>query len=159
MRVRIAITSGMTLLMLLVPSAAAATNRFTFEDVIEHQYSCGVVETTHVYGTEADHFRPDGSLDFVVIRFRYEGSFVDPASGQTIAQKARQNVTIDDTIASRGQGIFLRLNGEGVVLHDVGRLVFDPGDLSTFTASAKVLPFDDPDLDGRIDAAVCSMFN
>jgi hypothetical protein len=160
MKRRIAGLAGLTLALgLAAPVAASTQQQFSFDNVISNVYSCGVIETTLVHADGVDTFGSAGEWLSTSIHFRYDGTLTDPATGRTIAQKGRQNLTIrDGIVASRGQGVFLRLAGEGVVLHDVGRLVFDPGDGSTISASAKVLPFDDPELLERTDAAVCGMF-
>lgn len=160
MRNGLATFGGLVLALgLAIPAAARTTERFTIDDVIEKEYSCGVVETTQVHGEGTASFAGDGSWTSDFIRFRYSGEFVDPATGRVIEQHARQNLTITASeIAGRGQGTFLRLAGEGVVMHDVGRLVFDPADGSTFFATPKVLVFDAA-LDAKVDAAVCSMFD
>jgi hypothetical protein len=146
-------------LSLAVPAAARTTERFTIDDVLEKEYSCGVVETTQIHGEGTASFAADGSWLGDSIRFWYSGEFVDPATGRVIEQHARQNVTVTPSeVTTRGQGIFLRLAGEGVVMHDVGRLVFDPADQSTLFATPKVLAFGG-DFDAKIDAAVCSMFD
>ena len=160
MRHGLAALGGLVLALgLAVPAVARTTERFTIDDVIQKEYSCGVVETTQIHGDGAAAFDDDGSWLVDHIRFRYTGAFVDPATGRVIEQHARQNITITASeITTRGQGIFLRLAGEGVVLHDVGRLVFDPADESTLFATPKVLVFDAA-LDAKVDAAVCSMFD
>lgn len=161
MRYRAATIGGIALAIgLAVPASAQTHERFTIDDEFEKSYSCGVVETTQVHGDATAYFAADGSWRSTTIHFQYEGRFVDPATGDVIEQRARQNLTERaGEVSTRGQGIFLRLHGEGVVLHDVGRLVFDPTDGSTSFASAKVLAFDDPEAEARIDAAVCSLFD
>ena len=105
-------------------------------------------------------FDVDGTWVGTAIHLTYTGIFTDPATGRTITQVDHQNVTeADGVITMRGQGAFIRLGGEGVLLHDVGRLVFDPSDGSTVSATPKVLTFDDPDAAAKVEAAVCSMFD
>ena len=139
MRRTLAGSAGLILaLAVAVPAAANSTDRFSFDDVSHNEYSCGVLETTQVHG----------------------GLFADPATGATIAAKGRQVLTEQaGSIVLRGQGIFIRVPGKGVVNYDVGRLVFDLPDGTTTFASAKVVPFDDPDASARVDAAVCSLFD
>lgn len=161
---RVVELSGAAALALAVsiagPASANTRDRFTIDDVIENTYSCGVVETTHVLGRGTASFDADGNWLGTTIHFTYDGTFTDPATGRSIPERSSQTVTENDgLIATRGQGIFLRVAGEGVVLHDVGRLVFDPSDGSTVSATPKVIPFDDPDIGAKIDAAVCSMFD
>jgi hypothetical protein len=147
-------------LAVAVPAAANSTDRFSFDDVIHNEYSCGVLETTHVHGDGTASFDADGTWLSTTIRFRYDGLFADPATGATIAATGRQILTEQaGSIVLRGQGIFIRVPGKGVVNYDVGRLVFDLPDGTTTFASAKVVPFDDPDASARVDAAVCSLFD
>jgi hypothetical protein len=143
-----------------VPVAANSTDRFSFDDVIHREYSCGVLETTQVYGDGTAYFGTDGAWLSTAIRFRYDGLFTDPATGTTIGAKGRQILTEQaGSIALRGQGTFIRVPGQGVVNLDVGRLVFDLADGTTTFASAKVIRFDDPDASARVDGAVCSLFD
>lgn len=143
-----------------VPASANTAERFSFDDVIEDAYSCGVVLTTQVHGDVIVHLATDGTWLGSSIRFRYEGLAVDPATGDAVELAGRQIVAEGtDWIAQRGQGLFIRLAGSGVVLLDVGRLVIDPADDSTLSASAHVIAFDDPDAVARIDGAVCSLFD
>jgi hypothetical protein len=142
-----------------VPVAANSTDRFSFDDVLHREYSCGVLETTQVYGEGTAYFGADGTWLSTTIRFRYDGLFTDSATGAMITAKGRQILSEQaGTIILRGQGTFIRVPGEGVVNFDVGRLVFDLRDGTTTFASAKVIPFDDPDAPARVDAAVCSLF-
>lgn len=147
-------------LAVAVPASANSLDRFSFEDVLVETYSCGVVLTTRVHGDGTAHLDAGGEWLFTTVRLSYDGEAFDPATGATIELDARQVITDAPGVAtSHGQGIFLRLPGEGVVLHDVGRLVFDPSDGSTIAATPKVIPFDDPDAAAAIDAAVCSLFD
>ena len=145
----------------MVATATASTHtRFTINDTVAHEYSCGVIETTRIVGRATASFDGEGTWVGTSIHFVYDGTFTDPASGRVITQSAHQNVTeADGFVTMRGQGFFLRMAGEGVVLHDVGRLQFDPGDGSTLSATPKVLRIDDPDIDAISDAAVCGMFD
>jgi hypothetical protein len=143
-----------------VPVAANSTDRFSFDDVMHREYSCGVLETTHVHGDGTAYFGADGTWLSTAIRFRYDGVFADPATGTTIGATGRQILAEQaGSIALRGQGTFIRVPGQGVVNLDVGRLVFDLADGTTTFASAKVVTFDDPDAMDRLDAAVCSLFD
>src|SRR5262245_41971275 len=153
-------TAFVLALAIALPAAAATLDRFTIDEVIQNEYSCGVVEVTKIHG-EGTRLWDGESLVSISIHFVYEGTFTEPSTGRQITQRSHQNVTNRGGlfIATRGQGIFLRVGGEGVVFHDVGRLVFDPGNGSTLSATPKVLPFDDPTSGDRIDAAVCSMFD
>ena len=142
------------------PIAASTHDYFDVNDVAEHEYSCGVLERTAITGRGTSSFAGDGTWIGTSIHLEYAGTLTDPASGRVIHQSARQNLKeAPGQLTTSGQGIFLRLAGEGVVLHDVGRLVFDLGDGSTQFATPKVLRFDDPDIDAKTDAAVCGMFD
>ena len=161
MRYRMSAVAGLLLAVAVAaPASANTVERFSAVDVIEDTYSCGVVLTTDVDADLTVHFASDGTWLGTEIRISYSGRAVDPSTGQVIELASRQILSERaDRITVRGQGIFIRLAGRGVVLHDVGRLVFDPADGSTIAASAKVIPFDDPEAIARIDAAVCSLFD
>ena len=142
------------------PVSASGVARDSFTEVLVESYSCDVVITTTVHADATIHLADDGTWQSVQLRFRYAGEAVKLGSGETIALTGRQIVTDEAGIITlRGQGLFLHLSGRGVVLHDVGRLVIDGPTGTTLFASARVLPFDDPDAAARIDAAVCSMFD
>lgn len=147
-------------LAIAAPVAAGTQDRFTFEDRLVDTFSCGVTLTTTVAGDGMARLAADGSWIATIVRLRYTGVALDPATGATLALAGRQVIEEAPGVAtSVGQGMFLRLPGEGVVLMDVGRLVFDPSDGSTSFASAHVIRFDDPTAAARIDAAVCSLFD
>ena len=147
-------------LALAVPVSANSLDRFSFDDVLVETYTCGVVITTRIHGDGIAHLDANGDWLFTSVRLRYAGEAFDPESGATLELESRQILTETPASAtSHGQGIFLRLPGEGVVLMDVGRLVFDYTDGSTIAATPHVIPFDDPGSAARIDAAVCSLFD
>ncbi len=144
----------------VAPASANTTERFNFADTIVDRYSCSVTLTTNVQGDGTAHFASDGTWLSALIRVQYQGVVANPATGETIELTGRQIVTdAPGSVTSRGQGMFIRVPGKGVVLQDVGRLVFDPADGSTLAASAHVIRFDDPTAAARIDAAVCSLFS
>ena len=156
----VAITGLLAALSLAGPVSANTTDRFSFHDVIVDEATCGVVLTTQVDGEVVAHIANDGTWRFSQIRIRYSGIAVDPATGETIQLPARQNILErPEVVATSGQGTFLRVPGQGVVLHDNGHLVFDPGDGSTIKASARVATFDDPTFEAKVDAALCSLFD
>jgi hypothetical protein len=142
------------------PVSANTMERFSFEDVIVATSTCGVVLTTQVSGEGTAHLGNDGGWRFSQIKIRYAGVAVDSTTGRTMNLPARQNV-IDrgEVIATSGQGTFIRVPGQGALLHDTGHLVFDPGDGSTIKASAHVIPFDDPAVEAMLDEALCSLFD
>jgi len=161
---RAALMSGLTALCLAAgvtgPVAANTRDTFTIADVAQRVYSCGVVETTTITGRGIASFDTDGTWISTLIQFTFDGTFTDPSTGRTIHQTSRQVLSEKGGIvALRGQGLFLRLPGEGVVLLDVGRLVVDVNDGSTQFATPKALRIDDPDAGATADAAVCGMFS
>ena len=160
MRIMSSAFAGLLLAVAIAaPTSANTAERFSFEGVIEDVYSCGAILTTQVHGDVTAHLGTDGTWLGSSIRLRYDGLAVDPTTGTTIELSGRQIVAEGpDTVALRGQGVFIHLAGSGVVLLDVGRLVIDPADGSTLFASAHVIAFDDPDAVARIDAAVCGLF-
>jgi hypothetical protein len=161
MRQWVAALAGLALAFLVAaPVAANTSDRFQYDDVFQDQYSCGAVLTTRVHADGTASFAADGTWRSTMIRFRYDGDAVDPATGQSIALRGRQVLTEQgDTATTRGQGVFIRVGGRGVVLMDVGRLVFRLADGGTVFASAHVLRFDDPEAEAKVDAAVCSLFD
>ena len=158
---RLAGLAGLVLAFgIAIPAQANTRDQFEINEVLENTYSCGVHETTVVHGVGTAFFDGEGNYRFSNVMFTYDGTFTETATGRSIAQKARQHVLDDGaTLAFTGQGTFLRMQGEGVVLHDVGRFVIDLSDGSVVSATPKVIRFDDPDAAARIDAAVCSMFD
>lgn len=161
MRRRFTATAGLLIAVAFAgPVSANTAERFSFEDVIVDTASCGVVLTTQVSGQVIAHIANDGTWRFSQIKIRYAGIAVDPATGRTLQLPARQNIhERADIVATSGQGIFILVPGHGVLLHDTGHLVFDPGDGSTIKASAQVIAFDDPTLAARLDAALCGLFD
>jgi hypothetical protein len=140
------------------PAAANEAMRWTDTHEISGAFSCGVVEdtTAHIDGTA--FFDADGNWIKDVLRFSYEASYTDPATGASVSYTTRQVVTADaETIALMGQGIFVRAQG-GARLLDVGRLVIDPADGSTVFKSAQSIALDDPTSFDRYEQAICSLF-
>ncbi|HEX5014137.1 MAG TPA: hypothetical protein VFV72_08245 [Candidatus Limnocylindrales bacterium] len=161
MKRRLAGLAGIALALgAALPAAANTQDRFVIDDVVERDYSCAVHETTLIHGVGTAQLDGDGNFLFVSIQFTYRGTFTDPATGRTITQTGRQHFSDDgSTMNLVGQGTFLRMKGEGVVLHDVGRLVANLADGTTISATPKVLRIDDADVPARIDAAICGMFD
>ncbi len=161
MRLRFAALPGLLMALAIAgPATANSLDRFSFEEELVQEFSCGALLTTHVEADGTAHLAPDGRWIFTNIRFAYTGLVADPSTGRTFDLKGRQILgERPGEAVLRGQGTFIRLAGEGVVLNDVGRLLFDPGDGSTIAASAHVIRFDDPAGADRIDAAVCSLFD
>jgi hypothetical protein len=156
----VAITGLLAALALAGPVSANTTERFSFDDVIVDTSSCGVVLTTQVHGDVTAHIAKDGTWRVSQIKISYAGVAVDPATGRTLQLPARQNIVErPDVIATSGQGFFIRVPGQGVIVHDNGHLVFDPTDGSTIRASAQVITFDDPTFEARLDEALCSLFD
>jgi hypothetical protein len=147
-------------LALAAPASAHTQDRFTFDERLVETFSCGVTVTTTIHGDGMARLDADGSWIATTVRLRYTGVAVDPATGASVVLSARQVIAeAPGTATSRGQGLFIRLPGDGVVLLDVGRLVFDPSDGSTLFSSAHVIAFDDPTTIARVDAAICSLFD
>ena len=139
---------------------AGTTDRFEDSSVITRTYSCGVVEMTTVSLEGTAYLDEDGTWIRTLIRFEFDGTLTDPTTGEQIGLKGRQvAVEAPGELALSGQGVFIRVPGRGVVLHDVGRLVVNLADGSTVFSSAKVIEFDDPAAAGTADAAVCGLFD
>lgn len=161
MRHLIRLAAGSLLaLAIAAPASADTQDRFMFDDRFVQTFTCGLTLTTDVHGDGMARLDADGLWIGSTVRLRYATVALDPTTGATLELAGRQIVhEAPGQATSVGQGFFIRVAGEGVVLHDVGRLVFDPSDGSTSFASARVIPFDDPTAAARIDAAVCSLFD
>jgi hypothetical protein len=135
------------------PAAAATPVNSTWSDSWTVQHDCGVVESTSVTAREHAFFE-GGTWIRSIIQFDYVGLFVGP-TGKTLSVESHQNGTFTPTTGKlSGQGTFLRGAG-GVLVMDVGNLVFEIPSGTTLRASAQVLRFDDPD-PGVVDAALCA---
>lgn len=151
--------SALAALALAAPAAANEVVRWTDAHEIGNTFTCGVVEDTTAMLEGTTFFASDGTWLKDIIRFSYDASYANPATGKVISYRTRQVVEANpDNIVLRGQGVFVRAPGEGAVLLDVGRLVLNPADGSTEFKSAKALAFDDPTVFDRYDAAICSLF-
>lgn len=151
--------SALVGLALAAPVSANEAVRWTDTHDIENVFSCGVVEDTLATIEGTAYFAADGSWLKDIIRFSYEATYTDPATGVTVSYRTRQVVEGNpDNLVFRGQGLFVRAAGAGAVLLDVGRLVMDPADGSTVFKSANTLAFDDPAIFDRYDAAICGLF-
>ena len=158
-RITIPSVLALAVLALAGPAAANESVRWTDTHEIGNTFSCGVVEDTTAVIEGTAFFAADGTWLKDIIRFAYHASYTDPGTGETVAYRTRQVVEADpDDVVFRGQGIFVRVAGEGAVLLDVGRLVINPADGSTVFKSANALALDDPTVFDRYDAAICSLF-
>lgn len=158
-RMAFAPASVLTALLIAAPASANDTVRWTDSHEISGTYSCGVIEATTATIEGTAYFGADGGWIKDIIRFSYDASYTDPATGRTVSFGTRQIVEgSPETLAFRGQGVFVRAPGTGAVLLDVGRLVIDPSDGSTVFRSANVLGGEDPSVPAAIDAAICSLF-
>jgi hypothetical protein len=146
-------------LFIAAPAAANETARWTDIHEISGSFSCGVVEETTATVEGTAYFDADGDWLKDIIRFTYDATYTDPATGKTISFSTRQIAgSTPGALTFSGQGVFVRAPGSGAVLVDVGRLVIDPSDGSTTFRSAMVLGLDDPSVPAAIDAAICSLF-
>jgi hypothetical protein len=148
--------------VLAVPAAAAAATsqpfEFTDQRVVEH--SCGIVEDLTVTGRGRAYFAADGSWQRDIIHLTYESAIQSTITGTSIDARSTQVLEVaPDSGIVRGQGFFIRIPGEGVVVRDMGRLVFDTADGSTITASAQAIGFDDVESLEAAEAALCSLLS
>ena len=160
MRLIIALPAAFAWLLVLTGTVSATTaHRWTETRVIENTFSCGVVEHTTATIDGTAYFADDGTWLRDFVRFRYVATYNDRATGRTIDYRTRQVAEFTpDTGTLRGQGTFVRVPGDGVLLRDVGRLVFDPRTGETVFESAHVISFEDPDPGSAYDAAICAAF-
>jgi hypothetical protein len=140
------------------PASANDTERWTDSFPVSNTFACGVVEDTTVTLDGTAYFDVDGTWLRDVLRFTYQASYTQVATGTTISYLTRQIVLADaDEVSLMAHGAFVRAQG-GARLLDVGRLVVDPGDGSTIFMSAQTLAIDDPTVFERYEAAICSLF-
>jgi hypothetical protein len=151
--------TALATLILAAPVAANETLRWTDSHDITNTFSCGVIEETTATIEGTAFFDAGGNWLKDVLRFSFDASFTDPATGKTITFATRQLVLSEPgSLSFVGQGIFVRVAASGAVLLDVGKLTINPSDGSTIFRSAKSLAFDDPTVLDRYDAAICSLF-
>ena len=154
-RLGLGIAAGAFALVAASPVAASAPVTFTIDDWLVVDHACGIVEETHLTGSGRAYFDAEGDWIRDVINFEAVGTFTG-RSGVTYTGRSHQNVVVTpDGVASSGQGIFLRGPG-GVLNYDVGRYLFDQDDLSTRSATPKILAFDDIDANEALEAALCA---
>jgi len=140
------------------PVSANDTERWTDTYPVSNTFACGVVEDTTVTLDGTAYFDGDGAWLRDVLRFTYQASYTEIATGTTISYLTRQVVIVSpNDVSLMAQGAFVRAQG-GARLLDVGRLVVDPADGSTIFKSAQSLAIDDPTVFERYEAAICSLF-
>ena len=145
--------AGVLAALAAAPVAAGAPDQVTWSDSYEVLHDCGIVESTTVTARETA-FVDEGGWQRSIIRFRFDGRYTGPG-GQTFASTSHQvGVFTPDTGAISGQGTFLHGAG-GVLVMDVGHLVFDIETGATLAASARVIRFDDPAAFEAVDVALC----
>jgi hypothetical protein len=136
------------------PVAAATPERFVWSDTYTVQHDCGIIETTTISVSEKAFFS-NGEWIRSVVHFNFDGVYAGP-SGRTYSNETSQNaIFTPDRNQNSGQGTFLRGAG-GVLFHDTGHLVFEPGSGVTIRSSAAAVRFDDPDGPSNLEAALCA---
>jgi hypothetical protein len=154
------LAGAMTLAVVLaVPVAAGGgwSEPFSFTNQSTVDHGCGIVEELTTVGRGRAHFDAAGTWQRDVVHFHFASTITSTVTGRSIDAMGTQNGTFTpETGTVRGQGVFIRVAGEGVVVHDTGRLVFDLADGSTLFASAKAITFDGDGL-AAADAALCKL--
>lgn len=84
---------------------------------------CGAVESV-TYAIRRTRFE-DGRIQLQV---SFEGTITVPRTGETVAESGHQTLVVgaDGTFAFSGVAFNVRIPGQGVILLEAGRLVFDP---------------------------------
>jgi hypothetical protein len=146
---------------LAVPALAGGgwSEPFGFTEQVEIDRGCDIVEelTREVRGRA--WFDASGEWQRDIVQFSYSSVIRSTVTGESITAKATQTAEFTpETGTLRGQGAFIRVPGEGLVVLDAGRLVFDLADGSTIFASAGVIPFDGDGL-AAADAALCALLS
>jgi hypothetical protein len=129
---------------------------FRWSDAYTVAHDCGIVEAVSVDVRGTAFFDASGTWLRDIIGLKFQGTYSGP--GGSLTNRTNQVATFTpDLGALRGQGVFIHGGHIGVVVYDVGRLVFDTSDGSTLFATPKVIPFDDPDALAAVDAALCNL--
>jgi hypothetical protein len=149
----LAVTLSLTV-AIPVMAGGERTVRFTSSDSFSRDHACGVVEeaTIDIKGTA--FFDAGGQWLRDILVFSVRAEFTGPSGSLTTSSQQVAEFT-PETGTLRGQGTFIHGGRIGVLVYDVGRLVFDSGDGSTLFATPNVIPFDDPNVGAAIDAALC----
>lgn len=139
-----------------VMAGGSRSVRFEFSDQYVVEHACGVVESTAVDGKGTAYFDASGTWLRDIVNLSYRGVFTGP--GGSLTATARQVVEFTpDHVTARGQGTFIHGGHIGVLVYDVGRLVFDPSDGSTYFVTPKAIAFDDPGAFETVDQALCDL--
>jgi hypothetical protein len=128
--------------------------RFVSDESWTIDHACGVVEETTLHAEGKAFFDTDGAWLRDILVYSVEGVFSGPGGSLTTTSHQVGEFT-PETGTFRGQGVFIRGGRIGVLVYDVGRLVFDAADGSTLFATPKVIRYDDPSSAAAIDAALC----
>jgi hypothetical protein len=149
-----AVAAALVLGAAVAPVAAATPTLNRWSDTYTVDHACAILETTKITVNEKAFLDGDTWVRSVV-NLTFDGVDEGP-TGQTYAVTSHQNgIFTPTTGAISGQGSFLRGAG-GVLIMDVGRLVFEIPSGQTIQASAQVLRFDDPPFPNLLDDALCA---
>lgn len=128
--------------------------RFASSDSWTVDHACGVVEQTTLDAQGTAFFDASGQWLQDTIVFSVRGVFSGP-QGSLATTSHQVGEFTPETGTLSGQGTFIHGGKIGVLVYDVGRLVFDVNDGSTLFATPKVIRYDDPAATAAIDAALC----
>jgi hypothetical protein len=148
------------MLATVVPASAGGTRSvpFSWSDHYTVDHPCGVVEDTRVTVRGTALFDASGAWVRDLAVFAYDGVYTGPSG--SLANRTHQTAQFTpETVTFRGQGTFIHGGHIGVLVYDVGRLVFDRTDGSTLFATPKVIRVDDPAAMQALDEALCDLLS
>jgi hypothetical protein len=156
MRIRIVggLAAAALALTFAMPAAAATAEHFAYTDTTTIPHECGIVEHLHADVRGTAYFASDGTWLRDIVQFQFDSVFESAQTGRTMTSTSRQVAEYTpDGATLTGQGFFLRGKG-GVIVLDVGRLVANWADGTTFM-SAQVIPIEPGPAQEELEAALC----
>lgn len=150
--------------MMAIPTLAKPPDHYSysFDELPMVVADCGgfSVETKDyvIYVDESAHYDNEGSISKIISHWSGEGYFWNPDSGKTVFMESRlfNSFYYPETGETISSGIQFKLTlpGEGTILMDVGRIIFEPYPEITFAAGQH--PFYFPE-EGGLEK-ICAYF-
>ncbi len=137
-----------------MPAAAATPEHWAYTDAFDAHHACGIVEHVKANVKGTSYFDAGGAWLRDIVRYEYDSLFVSTITGHTMTSSGRQIATYTpDGLTQTAQGFFLRGKG-GVLVFDVGRLVLDWDEGTTFR-TPKSIAFDDDAAIAAFEETMC----
>jgi hypothetical protein len=117
------------------------TSTFSFSE--DGVIDCGTFEdqfTDFLVGSRTLFFDSEGNLSRIVFQIEHHSNDSNSVSGLTLHEHGHYTLTVDlqaGTVSQTGNDAIMTRSGTGVVVQNVGRLVFDFDDNLLFFAGAR----------------------